>query len=58
MDDSDYIKATNYEKVRITMEIVRDMVPDFDGIITSVDRALVMSILERWEHALHASVKE
>jgi hypothetical protein len=58
MEDSDFIKATNYEKVRIAMEIVRDLVPDFDGIITAEGRKAVMLILEKWQDGLFAATKD
>jgi hypothetical protein len=57
MEEPDFISATNYEKVRIAMEIIRDIVPDFDGVITHEDRACVMSILEKWQDGLAAATK-
>ncbi|MEN3364098.1 MAG: hypothetical protein V7606_1372 [Burkholderiales bacterium] len=57
MEDQDFITATNYEKVRIVMQIVRDMVPDFDGVITHEDRACVIAILEKWQDGLFAATK-
>jgi hypothetical protein len=57
MEDQDFITATNYEKVRIVMQIVRDMVPDFDGVITHEDRASVIAILEKWQDGLFAATK-
>jgi hypothetical protein len=57
MEEPDFISATNYEKVRIAMEIIRDIVPDFDGVIVHEDRACVMSILEKWQDGLFAAIK-
>jgi hypothetical protein len=57
MEDPDFILATNYEKVRIAMEIIRDVVPDFDGVITHEDRTCLMSILEKWQDGLYAATK-
>ncbi|MEN3291179.1 MAG: hypothetical protein V7642_432 [Burkholderiales bacterium] len=57
MEDPDFILATNYEKVRIAMEIIRDVVPGFDGVITHEDRTCVMSILEKWQDGLYAATK-
>jgi hypothetical protein len=49
--EDDYITLTNLAKVRIIVDIVRDLFPD-GKIITTSARDSMLSLLNRWEDEL------
>ena len=51
MTEDDYITLTNLAKVRIIVDIVRDLFPD-GKIITTSARDSMLSLLNRWEDEL------
>lgn len=52
MEEIDYLRATHIARARIALEVVRDIMPDFDGVITESDHAIVRKILSGWVDGL------
>jgi len=55
MREKDYIAATNLAKVRIAVDVLRDVIPD-DGTIDSEALAVIVARLVRWRIALEKKV--
>ncbi len=58
MKEVDYIRATNVARAKIALEIVRDIMPGFDGVVTEEDHTKVRKILSGWTDGLFAAITD
>lgn len=48
MNETEYIRVTNLAKIEGAISLLRDVLPDIDGVITKGDFGSVLSKLALW----------
>lgn len=56
MTETEYIAITNRVKVSAAIYIIKDILPDYDGITTCGERTEILRILWEWEDKLFAKI--
>ncbi len=58
ISEKDYITVTNRVKVSTAKDMVQDILPGFDGVITKDEKMKVLQILYKWEDALFSKIND
>ncbi len=56
MKEKEYILVTNLAHIGAALFILRDMLPDFDGVVTKKERDEIVSMLVEWQIKAHEKI--